>query len=316
MKRFTNLGSLPMGSGPRCVAIGVFDGVHLGHQEVIRRAVESARRRTATSMVITFSPNPLAVLRPELKITQLTNAATRADRIGRLGVDELLEISFTAAFSKIPWERFCEVLMGPPINGVAISVGKNFRFGHGGEGTAAMLRDYARGRGIEVEIPDLVTSPDRKPISSTRIRRLIAQGEVGEVIALLGRPHVLSGTVVHGDGRGASLGIPTANVDVGEHMAVPAKGVYAAKVLVDGTWWASALNVGHAPTFREDGELRLEAFLLDYAGPAIYDASVTIAFLARLRAEQRFDGPEQLIAQITSDIERARQICAGSPDPL
>lgn len=316
MKRYTSIGALPMGAGPRCVAIGVFDGVHLGHQEVIRQAVEAAKKRAATSMVITFTPNPLVVLRPELKITQITDAHTRVERIERLGVDELLEIAFTSAFSKIPWERFCEMLMGPPVNAVAISVGENFRFGHGGEGTAAMLRDYARGRGIEVESPALVTSLDHKPISSTRIRRLIAQGDVAEVIGLLGRPHVLTGVVVHGDGRGASLGIPTANVDVGDHMAVPAKGVYAAKVRVDGRWWASALNIGHAPTFRDGGELRLEAFLLDYDGPPIYEETVTIAFLERIRAEQRFDGPAELIAQVMRDIDYARQVCAGSPDPL
>lgn len=305
-----------MSGGPRCIAIGVFDGVHLGHQAVIARALAAARRTSTSCMVITFTPNPLSVLRPELKTTQLTDPATRAAAIERLDVDELLDIPFTIAFSRVPWQRFCEMLTSPPISAIAISVGQNFRFGHGGEGTANMLRDFARARGIEVDVPDMVTCPDGKPISSTRIRRLVAQGEVGEVIALMGRPHALTGTVVHGDGRGAALGVPTANVDLGDHMAVPLAGVYAAKVRAGGRWWSAAVNIGRAPTFRDDGDLRLEAFLLDYDGPALYGETITIAFLRRLRPERRFSGPDELVTQIRRDIDEARAIAGSAEDPL
>lgn len=316
MKRYDGLGSLPMGAGPRSVAIGVFDGVHVGHQEVIRLATEAAARRGVRSMVITFTPNPLTVLHATLKTTQLTPPPERARLIERLGVDELLEIPFTIEFSQVPWERFCELLTGPSIQAVAIAVGRNFRFGHGGEGTTKMLRDYARARGIEVEVPGLVTSADGKPVSSTRIRRLIAQGDLAEVVPLLGRAHTLAGTVVRGDGRGTGLGVPTANVNVDDHMAVPCKGVYAAKVRVGEHWWPSAVNVGHAPTFRTGGELRLEAFLIGYDGPELYDQHVKLAFLSRLRQEQHFSGPEALVAQIHRDIDQARQLAESAADPL
>lgn len=316
MKRYDDVGTLPMGAGPRCVAIGVFDGVHIGHQEVIRLAVAAADRRRATSMVITFSPNPLTVIHPTLKTSVLTDSHTRALLIQRLGVDELLEIPFTPEFAAVPWERFCDMLTGRPIEAISIAVGRNFRFGHEGAGTTKMLREYARARGVEVAVPDLITSVDGKPISSTRIRRLIAQGDVADVLPLLGRPHVLTGVVVRGDGRGTGLGIPTANVNVDDHLAIPCKGVYAAKVRTGDTWWPAAVNVGSAPTFRTGGELRLEAFLIDYQGPELYDELVKVAFLTRLRPEQRFSGPDALIAQVHRDIDQARQIASGASDPL
>lgn len=317
MRRYRSLGELPMGRPCRAVAIGAFDGVHLGHQEIIRSAVEAARQGAMTSMVITFDPNPLSVLRPELKTTILTSAAFRARLIERLGVDELLEIPFTKAFSHIRWDRFCEMLSAPPIGACTIAVGRNFRFGHGGVGTAKMLKDAGRARGIDVSIPQLVTSPDGKPISSTRVRRLVTQGDVAEAGGLLGRPHCLEGVVVHGDGRGAGLGVPTANIAVSPRAAVPGRGVYAGRVRAGGATWAAAINVGLAPTFREDGALRVEAFLIDFPqGRTIYGDAVGLAFVGRLRGEQRFPSAEHLVAQIRRDIGRAREIAAGVGDPL
>lgn len=316
MRRYRSIGELPMGGGGRAVAIGAFDGVHLGHREIIRHAVDAARRRGMPSMVITFEPNPLAVLRPELKTTVLTPSDLRARLIAAMGVDELLEIPFTRSFSHIRWDRFCEVLMQPPIGAQSIAVGRNFRFGHGGDGTAAMLRDAGRARRIEVEIPGLVTSPDGKPISSTRIRRLITQGDVEAARVLLARPHCLEGHVEHGDGRGAGLGIPTANIAVEGRSAIPGRGVYAGRVTIAGTSWPAAINVGVAPTFREATDVRVEAFLIDFPGTDVYGEHATIAFLERLRGEERFPSADALVGQVRQDIGRARTIAAGADEPL
>lgn len=294
------------------VAIGVFDGVHLGHREIIRTAVDAAREAGGQSLIITFDPNPLVVLHPELKPAVLTDSELRADLIAGLGVDVLLEIPFTQEFSEMEWGQFCHVLARPPIAASSVAVGRNFRFGSGGAGTASMLREWGEDRGIVVKCPGLVTSEDHKPVSSTRIRRLIAQGDVGEAAVLLGRPHVLDGPVQHGDGRGAELGIPTANVSVSQNMAMPRVGVYAAKVRVGDEWYASAVNIGQAPTFRTEGEVRLEAFLLDYDGRDIYGERLRIAFLERIRSERRFANAEALVSQVQSDISRARMMGSGA----
>lgn len=305
-----------MSGAPRAVAIGAFDGVHIGHQEIITLAVQAAARRGMVSMVITFDPNPLAVLRPEFKTTVLTNAEFRARLIAAQGVDELLEIPFTKAFSHIRWDRFCEMLATPPIGAQSIAVGRNFRFGYGGEGTAGMLREAGRQRGIEVEIPGLVTSSDGKPVSSTRVRRLIAQGDIADANALLGRTHCLDGVVIHGDGRGAGLGIPTANIAVSGHAAIPGRGVYAGRVTVGGATWSAAINVGMAPTFRDAHDIRIEALLIDYPGDDLYDMRASVTFLEHLRGEARFASADALVAQIAKDVERARAIADGAADPL
>ncbi len=316
MRRHRSIEELPDAPQGRAVAIGAFDGVHLGHQEIIRQAVEAAADAGIPSTVITFDPNPLAVLRPELKTTVLTGSDLRARLIGRLGADELLEIPFTDAFSRIPWDRFAEMLFSRPIAARSVSVGRNFRFGHRGEGTAKMLADAGRARGVEVRAPGLVTSPDGKPISSTRVRRLIAQGDVEDAQGLLGRPHCLDGVVVHGDGRGAGLGIPTANIALAGRSALPGRGVYAGQMLVRGAVWPAAVNVGFAPTFRDAHDLRVEAFLIGYGGDDLYDEPVHVAFLRRLRGEQRFASSEALVTQVKLDIRRAAQIGEGAAPPL
>ncbi len=316
MIRYRGIGDLPIGNAARAVAIGAFDGVHLGHREIIRVAVETAERRGMSSMVITFDPNPLAVLRPEFKTTMLTTSEVRARIIAGLGVDELLEIPFTKAFSHIRWDRFCEMLATPPIGAQMIAIGRNFRFGHGGAGTAGLLHNAGRQSGIDVVIPGLVTSPDGKPISSTRVRRLIAQGDIADANMLLGRAHCLNGIVIHGDGRGAGLGIPTANLGVSSRAAIPGRGVYAGRASVDGSTWSAAINVGTAPTVRESHDIRVEALLIDYPGGDLYEHPASLAFLEHLRGETRFVSADALVAQIARDVERTRQIATGAADPL
>ena len=313
MRRYQSLGDLPLGGPRRVVAIGTFDGVHLGHQAVIRRSIEIAAERRLPAMALTFEPQPIAVLRPELRPAVLTPIGLKSQLIERLGVDELLVVPFTKAFSRIRAERFAEMLASAPVSAEAVVVGENFRFGHGGAGTVAMLSQFGRSRGLRVESPATVTSPDGKPISSTRIRRLVGTGQVAEVIPLLARPHSVEGVVVPGDQRGRAMGIPTANLEVPGDIALPSRGVYAGRAVLETGRSAAAINIGVAPTFTgadARATLRIEAFLLDHDGSEIYGRTMRIEFLERLRDERRFESPDALVAQITQDIERTREIAA------
>jgi riboflavin kinase/FMN adenylyltransferase len=310
MRRYNAIDELEATDRGRAIAIGAFDGVHLGHQAIIRSAVELARARGLVSMALTFEPNPLAVLRPELKPTVLTTVAHKAALIERLGVDELLVVPFTPAFARIRADRFAELLAMAPIDGRAVVVGQSFRYGHRGAGTAERLRLVGRSIGLDVVVPEVVASPDDKPISSTRIRRLVAEGRVEEAIPLLGRPHSVEGVVVKGAQRGRALGLPTANVDLPHDAALPGRGVYAGLAAVGGPAHAAAVNVGYAPTFTAGARaapLRLEAFLLDYEGDDLYGRTIRVEFLERLRDERRFPSPEALVAQVQEDIRRTRE---------
>ena len=313
MKTYRSLGELPLGGGRRSVAIGSFDGVHLGHRAIIATAVEQGTALGIPSTAITFEPHPIAVLRPHLRPTVLTPLERKAELIAEIGVDELLVLPFTRAFARVRADRFIDMIGSPPLGAEVIVVGENFRFGHGGAGTAEAMRAYGRSNGIVVEIPPMVSSADGKPISSTRIRRIVGDGRVEEAAELLGRPHRIVGPVVPGDQRGRELGLPTANIDPPADTAIPGRGVYAARALLDDTVFPAAVNVGLAPTFREKGErppLRVEAFLVGYEGPDLYERIITLDVLARLRDEQRFDGPDELVAQIKDDIARTVAIAA------
>jgi riboflavin kinase/FMN adenylyltransferase len=313
VRTYRSLGDLPLGDHRRAIAIGTFDGVHLGHQAIIGRAIELGRARGLQTMVVTFQPHPIAVLRPELRTTVLTDVGLKSRLIASLGPDELLLLPFTKAFSRVRADRFTDMLASPPVGAEVVVVGENFRFGSGGRGTAESMRAHGRARGLEVESPPMVTSPDGKPVSSTRVRRLVAEGRIDEVTPLLGRPHIVDGRVVPGEQRGRAMGLPTANLETPPDAAVPGRGVYAGRATLAGGRYAAAVNVGFAPTFRDGGErppLRIEAYLLDYPGEEIYDANLRLEFLARLRDERRFDGPAELVAQIEDDVRRTRAIAA------
>lgn len=317
MRRYGSIGELPLGGGRRVLALGNFDGVHIGHQAIIRRSVALARARGERAMVLTFNPSPLSVLRPEIRTSVLSSQGLKASLIAYLGADELLVIPFNRSFSQIRAERFVEMLAAPPINAGGIVVGEAFRFGHGGVGNTTLLRELGRAHGLLIEAPENVASPDGKPVSSTRIRRLIAQGQVADVIGLLARPHCIEGSIVHGDGRGRTIGIPTANLEpYPDDAATPAPGVYAGTMLLPHGREAAAINVGVAPTFTaESGRVpvRIEAHLLDYPGGDLYDAPARLEFVARLRAEKRFGSPDELVTQIRADIANARRALAEAP---
>jgi riboflavin kinase / FMN adenylyltransferase len=289
------------------VALGNFDGVHLGHQEVLRRAVEEGRRRGMKVVAATFHPHPRAVLGAGDPPKLLTPLALRCEMLLAYGADEVWVIPFDAALSKKTPEQFVrDVLIREGRAGVVV-VGENFRFGHK---AAGKFRDLLRimreagGTAVGVQVHDMDGG-----ISSTSIRALISGGEVTEAAGLLGRPYVLRGEVVVGDKRGRSIGFPTANVMPDTDAVIPARGVYAGFVRFGEEEYAACTNVGVAPTFGRT-ESRVEAYLLDFEGD-LYGRVVDVGFVKRIREERRFSGVDELIGQIRRDVEETRIIAGG-----
>src|SRR5918994_5183941 len=247
------------------VALGNFDGVHLGHQVVLRRAVEEGRRRGGRVIAATFHPHPRAVLSPGSEPQLLTTLELRREALHRYGADEVRIIRFDEALSrKSPEEFVGDVLVGE-IGAGAVVVGENFRFGHRAAGDAGDLRRIMRWYGGEAYSVPVRSEDGRAPISSSRIRMLVGEGSVEEAAMLLGRPYVVRGAVVVGDRRGRTIGFPTANVRPDPALVVPARGVYACAFRVGEDVHAACINVGVAPTF-ERGESKIEAHVLDFRG--------------------------------------------------
>jgi riboflavin kinase / FMN adenylyltransferase len=288
------------------VALGNFDGVHLGHQKVLRLAVEEGRRRGMKVVAATFHPHPRAVLGAGEPPKLLTPLELRCEMLLRYGADEVWVIPFDAALSRKTPEQFVkDVLVGEGGAGVVV-VGENFRFGHRaagdfqdllrfmGEAGGTAFAVQVRGAGMESEI------------SSTRIRALVSGGEVTEAAGLLGRPYVLRGEVVVGDKRGRSIGFPTANVLPDVDAVIPARGVYAGFVRFGEEEYAACTNVGVAPTFGR-AESRVEAHILDFEGD-LYGRVVDVSFVKRIREERRFSGIDELTEQIQRDVDKARLV--------
>ena len=277
--------------------------MHLGHQAVVKRAVEEGHKRGLRSVAATFDPHPRAVLWPGNEPKLLTTPEVRRELLLGCGVDEVREIRFDRELSKkSPREFVFEVLVGWLGAGVVV-VGENFRFGYRASGDVAELRRHMREVGGEAyAVP--ISNVLGEGISSTRIRKLIADGEVREAARLLGRPYLLRGEVVEGDKRGRTIGFPTANVLPDERALVPGRGVYAGHARVGSERYGACTNVGTAPTFdRRDS--RVEAYLLGYGGN-LYGKLVDVSFEERLRPEKRFSGIEELKEQIARDVEEAR----------
>ncbi len=295
---------------PRALALGTFDGVHAGHRAVIGRAMELARERAFTSAVVTFDRHPLSVIDPARVPRLLTSNDEKIRLIEELGPDELILLPFDEDFAALTPAEFCEGLLAGRLQARVVVVGENFNFGARGAGDAAQLRACGAASGYDVEVATLVT--DRgAPISSTRIRRLLHDGELEEVREILGRPPSATGVVVHGDKRGRTLGVPTANVDVEAGTIFPGRGVYAVRALVEDRWYRSAVNIGHNPTFQSRDEptthVTVEAFLLDFSGD-IYDREIRLDFLHKIRDERRFDSVDALVAQMRLDIAAAGEL--------
>jgi riboflavin kinase/FMN adenylyltransferase len=302
---------------PCAVTIGAYDGVHIGHRMVIERVRRVAAEQGLASAVVTFDQHPAAVVRPESAPRLLTDLEQKLELLGETGVDYVLVVRFDAARSQESAEDFIrEVLVGC-LNTRAVVVGHDFHFGYRRRGNVAMLQTMGAELGFDVTGLRLFPGPPGDlPVSSTRIRQLLASGQVAEAASLLGRPHQVRGVVTRGDQRGRELGFPTANVAVPDAIAMPADGVYAGWYLrPDGVRWPAALSLGRRPTFYEDADLALlEAHLLDFDAD-LYDETARIEFVGHLRGQSRFESAADLVVQIDRDVATTRQVL-GIPDPV
>lgn len=285
------------------LAIGVFDGVHIGHRALIARLREGARAEGARALAATFDPLPIQALAPGAPASALSDATARVALLTEAGADAVVLFHFDEDFAKTPARRFVDrVLAAGEVK--RIVVGQDFRFGHEREGDVALLRDLAGGRGTHVEVVPPVERGGAV-VSSTRIRNALLAGDVEGAAALLARPYAVRGRVVSGDRRGRALGYPTINIAPPAQRILPRDGIYATWATVAGKRHAAATSLGVRPTFGA-GERTLEAFLLDFSGD-LYGAEAEIAFVERLRDELRFESAEALVAQIAMDVERTRK---------
>ena len=280
---------------PRRLAVGEFDGVHIGHREVIHGA----------DTVLTFEPHPRFVVAPDSAPKLLTTLEQKADLIAALGIEELIVIPFDGSFAAQTAQEFIDRELIERLGARTVSVGENFRFGHRAKGDADLLRSQGA---FDTRVAELVEL-DGEIVSSTHIRGLVTAGEVDVARRFLGAPFQMRGTIVHGDKRGRTLGFPTANVVPDSALTVPGHGVYACLAVVDGQRHVAAVNVGVRPTFQTGRGLLVEAFLLDFSGD-IYGRELRLDFLERLRGERRFDDVDTLVEQMHRDVEDTRRIAA------
>src|SRR3954454_20112082 len=279
----------------RSLAVGEFDGVHIGHREVIRGA----------DSVLTFEPHPRAVVAPDSAPKLLTPLAVKADLIAGLGVRELIVIPFDGSFSAQTAQEFIDHVLLERLGARAVSVGENFRFGNRAKGDTDLLRAQDA---FETRVARMVEL-DGEIVSSTHVRGLVTAGEVDVARRFLGAPFQMSGTVAHGDKRGRTLGYPTANLVPDPTLVVPGHGVYACRAEVAGEQRIAAVNVGVRPTFQTGRGLLVEAYLLDFEGD-IYGEELRLEFLARLRGEKRFESVDALVEQMHLDVDAARRLAA------
>ena len=292
----------------RCVlTLGNFDGVHLGHQAIVRGVVDRARAAGGCAVVLTFEPHPMAVLAPERAPAIIQPVRDRLALLGELGVDVTVVQRFTHAFAALEPEAFVRDFLCRYLDLVYVIVGYNLNFGRRRAGSGETLRALGAQRGFGVEVVGPVTVGEER-VSSTRLRRLIEAGDMPGARWLLGRPYALRGRVVGGDRRGRDLGFPTANLKLPPGLLLPRDGVYAVTVEIDGHSYPGLLNVGVRPTF--GGRRRtIETHVLDFAGD-LYGRWLVVRLVERLRDEQTFAGPEALRAAIAADVADARVVLA------
>ena len=315
MERWMGLGEVPQAWDPSVVTIGVFDGVHLGHQRIVARAAGAARDLGLPLVVVTFDPHPAEVIRPGSHPAQLCTLRRRAQLLGELGADAVCVLEFTPEFSRLSPGEFVRAVLADRLHTRRVVVGENFRFGHRAAGDLALLAELGEKYDFQAEgIPLL--AQDGITMSSSAIRDLVAAGDVAGAARGLGRPHRVEGVVVRGEQRGRALGFPTANLETPPHTAIPADGVYAgwlASLDADGQEterWPAAISVGTNPTF--GGRHRVvEAYALDRDDLDLYGAHAVVDFAARLRGMARFDSVDELVAQMRLDVEEARMLVAA-----
>jgi riboflavin kinase/FMN adenylyltransferase len=313
VERWRGVESAPSGWGRCVVTIGVFDGVHRGHQRIIGAAVERARALGVPAVVLTFDPHPSEVVRPGSHPPMLTGQHVKAQLLEALGVDVMCVLPFTLEFSRLAPDEFVHAVLVERLHARVVIVGENFRYGQRATGDVAALAASGKRFGFSVEGVPLQGTEDTT-WSSTYVRSCVDAGDVEGAAAALGRDHRIDGVVVRGDQRGRDLGYPTANLEPLSWSAVPADGVYAGRLLRSrGEALPAAISIGTNPTFA-GRERRVEAYVLDAEpGLDLYGEHVGLSFAARLRDTLRFDGVEPLVAQMGEDVQRARELLDGHP---
>ena len=297
MKVFSDIDNLKTEYSNIAMALGSFDGIHVGHQSLIKRVIQLAKENNGTSVVFTFGNHPMSVLVPDMVPPQIEDSASRIAVLENMGVDVLLELPFTPEMAKETPEQFLELLK-EKIAPKYVVVGPNFSFGYKGEGTPRYLADNSEKFGFITEISPIVTIGD-EIVSSTTIRKFITQGDLAEANKFLGRAFSYGGCVMHGDERGRLLGFPTANLDIDDTRVMLPYGAYVVKVYVEGDIYGGIANVGNNPTF-EGCSSRLEIHILNFSGD-IYSKFIRIEFLDKIRDEQKFSSVDELVKQLNRD---------------
>jgi riboflavin kinase/FMN adenylyltransferase len=309
MNIWNGLDSYPQPPAAVVATIGNYDGVHLGHQQILRRVVEDAAARGLRSMMITFWPHPVSVVAPDHELRLLQTRRQKLDMLAQAGLTDLLILPFTPELAAIEGQRFFDQYLADRVRLAAVHVGENFRFGQAREGDLELLAAVGKRRGFEVHgVP--AVELDGRTISSSAIRRALDEGRVGEAARMLGRPYRIAGEVVAGDGRGRKLDCPTANIET-ENDVILKPGVYVTETRVIAGRFPSVSNVGVRPTF-DGGGLTVETHLLEF-DEDLYHEQIEVDFLERLRDEQKFDGPEQLADQIARDRAAAAAFFQNQP---
>ncbi|MFD3653039.1 bifunctional riboflavin kinase/FAD synthetase [Streptomyces sp. NPDC058620] len=313
MQCWRGLEDIPQDWGRSVVTIGSYDGVHRGHQLIIGRAVDRARELGIPAVVVTFDPHPSEVVRPGSHPPLLAPHHRRAELMAELGVDAVLILPFTTEFSKLSPADFIVKVLVDKLHARAVIEGPNFRFGHRAAGNVQLLTELGGTYDYTVEVVDLYVSGEAgggEPFSSTLTRRLIAEGDVTGAAEILGRPHRVEGVVVRGAQRGRELGFPTANVETLPHTAIPADGVYAGWLHVNGEAMPAAISVGTNPQF--DGtERTVEAYAIDRVGLELYGLHVAVDFLAYVRGMMKFDSIDELLVAMAADVKRSSELIAA-----
>lgn len=312
MRLLTSIDEVPDDLGPTAIAIGKFDGVHAGHRGVIEALRMRAAERGLAAVVVTFDRNPLSVVRPDACPLPLVSNAQKIELLAEQGLDATLMLTFDRALSETPAEEFVERILVAGLDAKLVLAGSDFRFGARGRGDLALLERLGAASGFDVlPVEEVVAGERGRRASSTWIRELLTEGRVAEAAELLGRRPTVRSRVVHGDHRGRELGFPTANLDPVMEGFLPGDAVYAAWATIDGVRYPAAVSIGNNPTFEGVPVHQAEAHLLD-ASVDVYGREIELEFVEQVRPMARFPGVDELVAQLSADTERIREILAAA----
>lgn len=304
MQLFRNLDQIPERFRGGALSIGNFDGVHRGHARIVQRLLAMAESAGGPAIVFTFDPHPASLLRPDQAPAPLCWTQRKAELLGDLGVDAMVAYPTDEVFLRLEAREFFEQIVRKKLAAKAMVEGSNFLFGHNRTGTTKVLRQLCEEADVSLEVVEAVRSGDTV-VSSSRVREVIAGGHVDQAWTMLARPYRIRGQVAHGAGRGVQLGFPTANLERVDTL-LPAEGIYAGRAWVEGNVWPAAMNIGPNPTFDEQ-QFKVEAYLIGFDAD-IYDQTIEIDFLERLRDIERFESVDQLTAKMNLDVAATRRI--------